>query len=418
MKKETYCVDLSSRQRAAFGVYVHVPFCPHLCPYCDFVKTTRFSRRDVNAHFAALQTQLSALLPLTGLHGGEPITVYFGGGTPGLFHGSFFEPLLTLLKSRFHVTECTIEANPHMLSRLRAESWIKAGINRVTLGVQSLDSRVLAFLGRRHQARDVLHSIDLLREVGFSNIQTDLIYGLPAELNSRDLAKEVATLAAAGATGVSGYALTVEGATAFAQMGVSPCDESALSDYNSLKRACAAVGWQRRETSNFSATETEHNNLYWYGHYYLGLGTGSHGFLARYPDGADLPFGCRYTIGRAEREQRAPGNDRLELLGECAEDLRINWDAPRTRSQMRREMVYTLLRTPNGVPGCFLRQASDMNAEDRLSRHPRVARGVDEGRLIRTAEGGIKLAEDEFLLGDLWCREILQALGWDHEGPP
>lgn len=418
MKKETYSVDISSRQRASFGVYVHVPFCPHLCPYCDFVKTTRFSRREVNAHFDALQNQLTALLPLTDLQGGESITVYFGGGTPGLFSGAFFEPLLAQLKSQFHVTECTIEANPHMLSRLRAESWVKAGINRVTLGVQSLDSRVLAFLGRRHQARDVLKSIEILKGVGFSNIQTDLIYGLPAEWTGRDLAAEVATLAAAGATGVSCYALAVEGTTLFAQAGVAPCDESAVGDYAILRRACAEAGWQRRETSNFSATETEHNNLYWYGHHYLGLGTGSHGFLPSRLGQADLSFGCRYTIGRAQREQRSPGNDRLELLGEAPEDLRINWDAPRTRSQMRREMVYTLLRTPDGVLGRFLQEAGETEAFDLLSGHPRLARGLAEGRLVETPGGGVRLAEDEFLLGDLWCREILQALGWDQEELP
>jgi oxygen-independent coproporphyrinogen-3 oxidase len=418
VKPAPYTIDISHRQRALFGVYVHVPFCPHLCPYCDFVKTTRFSRREVNAHFASLQTQLELLFPYSGLAKGDSVTLYFGGGTPGLFPGRFFEPLISFLSEKVSIEECTIEANPHMPSRSRAKSWIELGINRVTLGVQSLDPSVLAFLGRRHSERDVLRSIELLRSVGFTNIQVDLIYGLPDRFRGRALVSEVETLARAGATGLSSYALTVEGSTIFADLGIRPCDDSAVSEYEELRQVCASVGWERRETSNFSASEIQHNNLYWYGHHYLGLGTGAHGFLPRRPGAAEPGFGSRYAIGRPERLQHSPGIDALELLGDEAADLQIHWDEPRTLPQMRRELVYSLLRTPEGIPGCWLKFAGEEKPCDRWAKHPRVARGVEEGRLIADAHGGIRLGSDEFLLGDLWCREILQALGWDRAEPP
>ncbi len=416
-------IDITAKQNASFGIYVHIPFCPHLCPYCDFVKTTQFRKGDVETLLRRsvddILTRLPEELnqhqttrapvvgsPSRGAPNRPQVTLYFGGGTPGLFWGDHYRLLIEAVERFAFVEECTLEANPYMISPAKAQSWFDAGINRVTLGVQSLNPSVLDFLGRKHTADQVNDSLKVLRKSGLNNIQVDVIYGLPKNTTKRNLSQELKQMAGEGATGASSYALTIEEQTAFFQKGVIPCEDKAADEYEEILEICDRLGWTQRETSNFSQFECKHNNIYWYGHPYLGVGTGAHGLS---PQNREHPYGRRYFIGPKERQQTQPGNDSLEFSKRAEQLLCHNWEPERSRRDYLTELSFTLLRTPEGIPLSWLEQHIPANVQNTLLQEATISRGIQSERLL-LHEGHLRLKGCEQLLGDRWHRDLLRSL--------
>jgi oxygen-independent coproporphyrinogen-3 oxidase len=406
-------VPITSKQSATLGIYFHVPFCPHLCPYCDFVKTDRFRRSDVVGYFAWMLRELDLLLDDVRVASHDHVTVYFGGGTPGLFWGSAYAPLIARIAERFVIDECTIEANPWMLSREKLSSWHQVGFDRVTLGAQGLNDEVFRFLGRPHRTSHVEKAIHDARHVGFNSIQLDVIYGLPRGSANRFIAHEIERAVDLGVTGVSAYALTIEARTEFARNSVEPSDDGAADEYTALTDVCQSLGLAMREVSNFSKFECKHNNIYWYGHPYLGVGAGAHGLFG---PGPYCLYGERFRYGPAQdgddRRQLTPGRD--EIFGASSKDLWLcrTSEGPRTAWQHFTELSFTLLRTPHGLPGPWLSQLQDAGTirARPWSDDPLLAKGLSEGQLLLDGDGGLRLNQTAWLFGDYWHRHVVRVL--------
>lgn len=261
-----------------FGIYVHVPFCSHRCPYCAFVLIE--SDGSLHGRFvSAIEKQLLALPAL------DAATLYFGGGTP-----SMLEPdqVGRLVRAVGHLKcaptrEVTLEANPDGLGLPKLRGYRDAGINRLTLGVQSLDEGALRFLGRTHEPRQAIEAYHAARAAGFRNLCIDLIFGWPGQ-SVTGWTAELKRWAGEGAEHISIYGLTVEKGTELARAvkgGLEvPGDIEQGALYRTAMDVLQAEGYRHYELSNFArpGSESRHNAGYWDGRPYLGFGPGAHSY--------------------------------------------------------------------------------------------------------------------------------------------
>jgi putative oxygen-independent coproporphyrinogen III oxidase len=267
----------------ALGVYVHLPWCVRKCPYCDFNSHELRGAAPFAAYVDALLDDLEQDLPLA--RGREVATIFFGGGTPSLcpppLIGRFLEGLAARLTLSPDV-EVTLEANPGTIERGRFSELAGAGINRVSLGVQSFQPRLLAAIGRIHDDREAYAAIDELASSGIGNFNLDLMFGLPGQT----VAEADADLAAAISVApphLSYYQLTLEPGTPFHRRPPSLPDEDACW---AMEQAAGvrleAAGFRRYEVSAWArpGRECRHNVNYWSFGDYLGLGAGAHGKLS------------------------------------------------------------------------------------------------------------------------------------------
>lgn len=378
------------------GIYVHVPFCPHICPYCDFVKTSRFSRADVSAYFSRLTVQFELLLEQVP-QDIKTVTVYLGGGTPSLFPAALYQPLIQKISSRFLIEEFTVETNPFTNTNKAFSDWTALGATRMTLGAQSLNADVLTYLGRRHTADHVVSNVHSALGAGFKQVQVDLIFGVKNLASQRSISEEIFQLRACGATGVSCYLLTIEDTTPFS-LEPTADDNVVVAEYENIIETCDAAGFIQHETSNFSNTAPVHNRLYWYGLPYLGLGTGAHGLL---PSNPTHPFGRRYKVGPSNL-RRTSGDDHMPFAGEADGLFTFDFSIDeRSRNDVLQELLMTLLRTRDGIPLSWLRAVYDDSRFAALWRDPRVSRGIDEGFLL-LKDNHLSLIPREKIRGDSW----------------
>jgi oxygen-independent coproporphyrinogen-3 oxidase len=254
------------------GVYIHVPYCRTICPYCDFVKT----RTSGEAPLAFTD----ALLREMGTHNGDRDvdSVFFGGGTPSLLALDDLERILKGLNEFFtlHDVEITLEANPDDVTVEKAEGWRALGVNRVSLGVQSLDDRVLQYLGRRHNTEQAREACRVVSH-HFDNWSLDLMFGAKPVDAWRDTVKGVNEIAPPH---VSAYGLTYEPGTPFEQRKDDAVDDDTYLDlYHGVVDGLSC--WQRYEVSNFAkpGREARHNLRYWRNEGYAGFGPGAVSFL-------------------------------------------------------------------------------------------------------------------------------------------
>ncbi len=285
------------------GLYIHIPFCARKCAYCDFYSLPLAGvpsfGKTVARFFQALEKELAALPA-----GFAPDTVYIGGGTPTALDAAQLGDLLDLVRRRVPlaaVREWTVEANPGTLDAGKAAVLRRAGVNRVSLGVQSLDDAALRRLGRLHTAAEARAGFDLLRAAGFDNVSVDLMYALPGETTERMLA-DVRGLLAWQPEHLSCYALAIEPGTPLAEQQargalVEVPDEEQAEQYHALRRTLLAAGWEHYEISNFArpGRACRHNLNYWRGGEYAGCGPAAHGHTAgrRHANVEDLDDYCR-----------------------------------------------------------------------------------------------------------------------------
>jgi putative oxygen-independent coproporphyrinogen III oxidase len=364
-----------------FGVYVHFPYCTHRCPYCDFAVTTErppADRRYARAVLAEVGLRLGAFDGLAAR------TLYVGGGTPSLWEPAELAELVAALRDRLRLgadAEITVEANPETTDAERLLAWRTAGVNRVSVGVQSFDPGVLQKLGRRHDAEAAERAIRLAAEI-VGNVSVDLIYA--ARRSSVEIARSDAERAvAAGASHVSAYALTVDAEAlaeaeeiAFVRLARAgrlplPSPDDSVAQARAIRAALRRGGLRRYEVSNFArpGRESVHNRLYWQGERYLGLGAGAYGCR---PDGGDaLRYGNHRDANRWLADVEA---GRLPTADEDRIDARA----------ARNERVMLGLRTTAGVALDAL-SAAQRREVDRLVRgRLAVVRG---GCLVLTSRG-------------------------------
>jgi oxygen-independent coproporphyrinogen-3 oxidase len=282
-----------------FGVYVHVPFCLTRCHYCDFVTYT--GMEGLRRPYAAAVAEEAALAVAALGPEPPPVTsVFVGGGTPTLLPPEDLGRVLGRLRELLTFVpgaEVTVEANPETVDAAMAEGLAAAGVTRVSMGAQSFDDRVLAALGRVHDADRVARAVATLRAAGVPAVNLDLIYGGPGE----DAGSWTATLERAVALDpehLSAYALTIEPATKFGRLVAAgrmaePGEDDLADRYETACAALAAAGHHHYEVSNWATPghASRHNLTYWRRGRYLGLGAGAHEFdgTSRRWNGNEVP---------------------------------------------------------------------------------------------------------------------------------
>jgi putative oxygen-independent coproporphyrinogen III oxidase len=267
------------------ALYVHIPWCVRKCPYCDFNSHERPGALPENEYAARLMLDLEALLP--SVWGRRIVSVFIGGGTPSLFSPETIDQLLSGVRARLPLepgAEITLEANPGAVEAARFRGFREAGVNRISIGVQSFDARMLAALGRIHGPEEARRAIEAALE-SFDKVNVDLMYGLPGQSFAMARA-DIEEAAASGARHVSAYQLTIEPNTAFWSRPpkLPPHDECADMQVM-IEDLLGEKGYEHYETSAFAkpGQRCQHNLNYWEFGDYLGIGAGAHGKVS-FPD--------------------------------------------------------------------------------------------------------------------------------------
>jgi putative oxygen-independent coproporphyrinogen III oxidase len=265
---------------APIAIYVHLPWCVHKCPYCDFNSHARPDRIPEEEYIAALLRDLDADLDLAA--GRSVGSVFLGGGTPSLFSTGAIAALVDGIAARLPFeadAEVTMETNPGTIEHGRFAGYRAAGVNRVSLGAQSFDARALAALGRIHGTAEIGAAVAELDAAGIVNFNLDLMYALPEQTREGALADVAAAIALAPAH-LSHYQLTLEPGTAFYHRPPPlPDDDLAYEMQVDCQRALAAAGFAQYEVSAYArpGRQCRHNLNYWRFGDYLGIGAGAHG---------------------------------------------------------------------------------------------------------------------------------------------
>ena len=268
-------------------LYLHVPFCLRRCSYCDFaVHPTR--RPPVREWLDAIPRELALLQQAHPDLRLELDTIYIGGGTPSLLGTGAMQTLLEQMRGLAQVNadaEITAEANPENLTVELAADWRAAGINRVSIGIQTFHEPALRWMGRLHGAEGALNAVAAARAGGFENINVDLIFALPSNL-ARDWTRDLALTLELAPQHISLYGLSAENEAALGRWvregrAVLPADDAYADQYLEAAHSMTAAGYHHYEVSNFArpGCESRHNRAYWSGAAYIGLGPGAHSLL-------------------------------------------------------------------------------------------------------------------------------------------
>ncbi|MDC0948029.1 radical SAM family heme chaperone HemW [Gammaproteobacteria bacterium] len=280
------------------ALYIHLPWCEKKCPYCDF--NSHLAGNDIpeDAYCRALLADLNQ--HRSELAGREIISIFFGGGTPSLFSAEAIATILDGVNQSLTIAadcEITMEANPGSAERGRFSGYRAAGVNRLSIGVQSLDDKQLKRLGRIHSAGDALAAIDHARAAGFERLNTDLMFALPKQSIDECLS-DARTLLDQGITHLSAYQLTLEPGTPFFRHPPPlPDDDNALSMQQGVESLAQDYGLARYEVSAYATPgeRCRHNLNYWSFGDYLGIGAGAHSKLT---DAAAISRSMRHRAPR------------------------------------------------------------------------------------------------------------------------
>ena len=353
----------ATAENPGYGAYVHIPFCRHRCDYCAFAT---FTDRDhiIEKYLDAVTTEISRAVAQ-----GMPTatSIFVGGGTPTRV------PPEALIKVLSHIpttsdAEVTIECNPDDITSEMLHIFRDGGVNRLSFGVQSMQSHVLQSLGRTHNPANVERSVELARQAGFTDINLDIIYGVHGE-SIDDWAATVASVLRLEPTHISAYGLTVEGGTPLADdPSRHPDDDVQAEMYEVVDDLLTAAGMENYEVSNWSrpGRECQHNRLYWFQGNYAGFGSAAHA----------------HHGGRRSWNVRTP--DRFIELIESSQSAESSSEILDVDAQ-RIEGLQLALRMREGVPVDSL-SASDLELMSELVR-------VNNGQVTLTRAGRLMANE-------------------------
>jgi putative oxygen-independent coproporphyrinogen III oxidase len=365
-----------------FGVYIHWPFCLSKCPYCDFNSHVRHAAIDEGRYVKAFAAEIAATAAR--IPGRTVATIFFGGGTPSLMDPRTVGAVLDAIGRHWTIApnaEITLEANPTSVEATRFRGYRSAGVNRVSLGVQSLDDAVLKQLGRLHTAREALDAVAIARRT-FDRFSFDLIYARPGQ-TAESWRNELACALAEAGEHLSLYQLTVEPDTPFAALHaggklVPPDDDLGRDLYDLTLDRCAAAGLPAYEVSNHArpGAECRHNLVYWRYGEYAGIGPGAHGRL--------IVAGTRRATATEKRPEA--WLTRVESLGHG-----VTVDDALTRDEQADEFLLMGLRLAEGI---------DPKRYAALAGRPldleRIAALTGHGFVETTADGRIRVTRSGF----------------------
>ncbi len=370
-----------------FGVYVHWPFCLSKCPYCDFNSHVRHAGVDEPRFARAFSAEIAAMAAR--VPDRTVSTIFFGGGTPSLMQPATIAAVLEAIARHWSVApdaEVTLEANPTSVEAARFRGYRAAGINRVSLGVQALDDRALAELGRLHSAREALDAVAVARSV-FERYSFDLIYARPRQ-TPRDWARELTYALTEAGEHLSLYQLTIEAETPFAALHAAgklkiPDEDTARALYDTTQEICAAHGLPAYEISNHARPggESRHNLIYWRAHEYAGVGPGAHGRLNIGRLDID---GSRHALATEKRPEAWLTRVERDGHGLVTDDVL-------TREEMADEFLLMGLRLAEGIDP--LRYAA---LAGRTLDPARIAALREHGLIETTAAGCLRVSMPGF----------------------
>ena len=372
------------------GIYLHIPYCIKKCSYCAFnsLPSSGVSKQ----YLQALYKEIDWTSSLFNLKEHLVDTLYFGGGTPSLLTPGEVEGLLSRIGSSYELSEkaeITLELNPTAQDKININGYRSAGINRLSIGIQSFDEQNLRFLGRLHSAREAELSFIRAREAGFDNISIDLICGLPGQKLS-DVKSDLDRALKLRPEHISLYLLSIESGTPLysaVKEGIfSPIDDEMQGEiYQGASEYLQKKDYTRYETSNYARNrfESKHNMRYWRGEDYIGVGAGAHSFIS------DIGWGMRHWNIKPPDEYIKSINSHMLPL----EELEIL-----TRKDAIRESVLTSLRTSTGLSEDMLKKKFAISlyeaiSEGTLKMLPSGIYKNEEGRIILTEEGALMTDE-------------------------
>ena len=341
-------------------IYVHNPFCARKCPYCDFYSVTDHSCIEEFYKAAIKETELIGSVitdktgtnPLTDADGKD--TVYFGGGTPSVPDSHLIAELLGSVKKNFNISddaEITIEVNPSSVREDKLEEYLKAGFNRISLGVQSLHDDVLKTLGRLHDSKGAVDAIKKITAAGFTNVSADLITGVPGE-TLEGIKQDIKTFHELGVKHISTYSLSIEEGTPFFERYsktledlVSPDDERKM--YHGTREFLQSLGYETYEISNSALPgfKSIHNSSYWNSCEYFAIGAGAHGYLG------DMRYGHKDDVISYINEMKdLTSKDYKDFLEGRKNDLvSLYVEEMLSKEDKMREVPFLRLRTTEGI---------------------------------------------------------------------
>ena len=371
------------------GVYIHIPFCKQKCYYCDFIS---FAKKEEiqERYIKALKKEIEDFIQKN--QDIQISTIYIGGGTPSYIDSKYIEKILSLFNKK-NLIESTIEVNPGTVNKEKLEAYKKAGINRLSIGLQSTSNRLLKQIGRIHKFEDFLNTYNLAKNIGFNNINVDLMIGLPNQ-NIADIKKSLEEVVKLNPTHISVYSLIIEENTPIAQMVEKgelnlPDEEEERNMYWYVKNFLELQGYNHYEISNFSKKgyESKHNLDCWEQKEYVGFGLAAHSYINR----------IRYS-----------NTDNLEKYIKNCEESRFNENKTIQEKQnhFTQEQEYMLLGLRK-IDGVSIQNFKNKFGENPIFVFRNELNKLVEEKLLKVTEDNIMLTNKGLDLANLVWEEFV-----------
>lgn len=387
----------------SLGIYIHIPFCVKKCPYCDFTSLTPETLpedRYIKALIREMEVRKAEVEEEVNVE-----TVYSGGGTPSLLSPDSVKNLLIAISKEFTLKEpeITIEANPGTVDLDKLKGYRDAGVNRLSIGIQSLNDRLLSVLGRIHNRKEALNAYESARSAGFENIGIDLIHSVPGESLS-DWEGDLKEAISLRPEHISAYNLTVEEETHFFHqqekgfLGL-PREEEQVAMFLETERILGDAGYEHYEVSNYALPgfRSRHNQIYWKGGEYLGLGVSAHSYISG-----------RWSVvrGQANCGRRAANTSNLEeyfrLIKEKGNAITEEEILPRKKAMG--EAVFLGLRMMEGIDLSYFKDRFGIGID---AAYPDAVKDLMGDGLLESGGGHLRLTKKGILfLNDVSVRFV------------
>lgn len=347
------------------SLYFHIPFCKRLCGYCDFYRSVKL--KYIPEVVEAMHAELCAERDF--LHDKTIRTIYFGGGTPSLLAPSDIERFIAQARELFdcsQLEEVTVEVNPDDITSEYIAELRKTSVNRISIGVQSLDDDCLQFMGRRHSADQAVEAVKMLQAAGYDNISVDVIFGIEKS-STASLDRTLQGVLAMNVQHISAYHLTIEEGTRFGRMLAhgelnEVAEERSEAEFLHVHNSLTHAGYEHYEVSNYAlkGCRSKHNSSYWQGVEYLGIGPGAHSYngdVRRWCEQGVEEYIHGAEYGSEELSQGDKLNEYVMTSLRCAEGLSLakvehdfgEQERERLEHESSKNELAQLLQNDNGM---------------------------------------------------------------------
>ena len=403
-----YRLSALGKKLKEIALYIHIPFCANICHYCDFAKTANWDGKISKLYFKKLNSHILFWKKWIEEKSYSISSVFIGGGTPGLF-STEYQSLFSVLKPIMaNNVEITIEANPNNVNEKKLSEWQSLGVNRLSIGIQSFEKKILDFLVRDHNATDAVKSLELAGQY-FDNVNVDLMYGIPGQ-SLDSFKRDLQLVLNYDVKHMSLYNLTFESGTpigrSFLRGKITENDIFNENDFYKVARELLKNNaFFHEEVSNWAKADysCKHNWSYWLMENYIGVGAGSHSFIR----GDKSEIGLRYHFKKNDRVFKF-----LPKLNDYNLDSYLNVAQAQKESRSQKDLIYecvtTSLRTIRGVPIGMLQGYFKVKFEPNQSlkqgiRDEKIHYSKDKKYLIFDA--------DCWFFENKWALDVLESFG-------